>query len=81
MSYYRVCPDCGSHLDPGERCDCKTFEKPSNPPAAYPVGPRLPSCPRLLHYDRKAAEYADKSQSQSIEKQDKSQRRQHHEYY
>ena len=30
MSYYRVCPDCGSHLDPGERCDCKTFEKPSN---------------------------------------------------
>lgn len=25
--------------------------------------------------------YADKSQSQSIEKQDKSQRRQHHEYY
>lgn len=61
MSYYRVCPDCGSHLDPGERCDCKTFEKPSN--------------------HRKAAEYADKSQSQSIEKQDKSQRRQHHEYY
>lgn len=30
MSYYRVCPDCGSHLDPGERCDCKTSEKPSN---------------------------------------------------
>ncbi len=20
---YRVCPDCGSNLDPGERCDCK----------------------------------------------------------
>lgn len=22
MSYYRVCPLCGCHLDPGERCDC-----------------------------------------------------------
>lgn len=20
---YKVCPDCGSHLDFGERCDCK----------------------------------------------------------
>jgi len=24
MAYYNVCPDCGSNLDPGERCDCKT---------------------------------------------------------
>lgn len=30
MSYYHVCPNCGSHLDPGERCDCKTSEKPSD---------------------------------------------------
>ena len=22
MSYYRACPHCGAHLDPGERCDC-----------------------------------------------------------
>lgn len=23
MSYYRICPTCGAHLDPGERCcDC-----------------------------------------------------------
>ncbi len=22
MSYYRVCPNCGAHLDPGEVCDC-----------------------------------------------------------
>lgn len=22
MPYYRTCPDCGAHLDPGERCDC-----------------------------------------------------------
>ena len=24
---YRVCPDCGAHLDPGESCDCKVKEK------------------------------------------------------
>lgn len=23
MAYFRVCPDCGCHLDPGETCDCK----------------------------------------------------------
>lgn len=22
MSYYRTCPLCGAHLDPGESCDC-----------------------------------------------------------
>ena len=21
-TYYDTCPDCGAHLDPGERCDC-----------------------------------------------------------
>lgn len=21
---YVTCPDCGAHLDPGERCDCDT---------------------------------------------------------
>ena len=21
MGYYRTCPRCGAHLDPGERCD------------------------------------------------------------
>jgi hypothetical protein len=20
--YYHICPKCGAHLDPGERCDC-----------------------------------------------------------
>lgn len=22
MSFYKICPDCGANLDPGERCDC-----------------------------------------------------------
>lgn len=22
MSYYKICPYCGAHLDPGELCDC-----------------------------------------------------------
>lgn len=27
MSYYRPCPYCGAHLDPGERCDCQAPAK------------------------------------------------------
>ncbi len=23
MSYFDICPECGAHLDPGEKCDCK----------------------------------------------------------
>lgn len=23
MPYYETCPECGSHLDPGEKCDCE----------------------------------------------------------
>ena len=26
MSCFRVCPYCGSHLDPGEICDCRGKE-------------------------------------------------------
>ena len=24
--HYRTCPDCGAHIDHGERCDCKEME-------------------------------------------------------
>lgn len=27
MPYYRICPYCGAHLDPGENCDCQDEEK------------------------------------------------------
>lgn len=26
--YYTICPHCGAHLDPGERCDCQ--DQPEN---------------------------------------------------
>lgn len=80
MSYYHVCPNCGSHLDPGERCDCK-LPRSQAIIGRLTIGQGTPPCPRLLHHDRKAAEYAGKTQSQSIEKQNKNQRRQHHEHY
>lgn len=28
MAEYRVCPDCGANLDPGERCDCTKRSAP-----------------------------------------------------
>lgn len=28
MAFYRICPKCGAHLGPGERCNCEeTAEK------------------------------------------------------
>lgn len=32
MAYFKVCPDCGAHLDPGERCDCQ-----GKKPLPYPA--------------------------------------------
>lgn len=31
---YRECPDCGAHLDPGERCDCRQEKREDAPDAA-----------------------------------------------
>lgn len=27
MPYYWTCPNCGAHLDPGEKCDCNNNDK------------------------------------------------------
>ena len=29
MSYFNKCPDCGAHLDPGEKCDCEKENAPA----------------------------------------------------
>ena len=34
-TYYTICPYCGAHLDPGERCDC---------PRASPGGHQYGNC-------------------------------------
>lgn len=37
MAYWRECPLCGDHLDPGERCDCQDKKKAAqelDPPKA-----------------------------------------------
>ncbi len=34
MPYYNICPYCGSHLDPGERCDCQDKREPERQSAA-----------------------------------------------
>lgn len=31
--YFRECPRCGAHLDPGEPCDCREVEKEAAPAA------------------------------------------------
>ena len=28
MAYYYTCPHCGTHLDPGESCDCQKQQEP-----------------------------------------------------
>lgn len=27
MAQFRTCPDCGAHLDPDEKCDCREEEQ------------------------------------------------------
>ena len=27
MAYFNTCPNCGSNLDPGEKCDCRSMER------------------------------------------------------
>lgn len=29
--YYKICPHCGAHLDPGERCDCQDKKREAAP--------------------------------------------------
>lgn len=38
---YRICPDCGAHLDPDERCDCRDNFTGNVPPLAATINPQL----------------------------------------
>ena len=45
MSYYRVCPRCGAHLDHGELCDCRQDRprevRPGGQKSAVPDGANI----------------------------------------
>ena len=45
MSFYRTCPHCGAHLDPGERCDCHDNEKTVQGAAIWSVKNELNTKP------------------------------------
>ena len=36
MSYFKVCPHCGAHLDPGESCDCTLTQVCAEARATFP---------------------------------------------
>lgn len=47
--YFKKCPLCGAHLDPGELCDCRETEKEAAPlprerPHANGHKPSLSAC-------------------------------------
>ncbi len=49
MAQYRVCPNCGAALDPGEVCDCR--DHPQAPTKPYrPMDKHLAACRRTGQY-------------------------------
>jgi len=53
MALFWTCPDCGSNLDPGERCDCRKRD------AISEHRPGFKSCSQLhsagSHFDKRKA--------------------------
>lgn len=48
---YRVCPDCGLALDPGDICDCQKGEEyPATPYHPPKVDKHLEACRKAGHY-------------------------------
>ena len=58
MSYYKVCPYCGSHLDPGEVCDCDKKEAAAsaantdNGKAGYGIHSQIPASHNIRNIRR-----------------------------
>lgn len=56
MAYYWTCPECGSNLDPGERCDCREIRKKKEAvPAAQTGRPQVSTTPRIVYHARRTA--------------------------
>lgn len=54
MAYYRVCPECGCNLDPGEACDCRTETKREAAPLPR-ERPQARVSPHLVYQEMCAA--------------------------
>lgn len=58
MSYYKVCPCCGCHLDPDEICDCDKKEAAAsaantdNGKAGYGMNPQIPASQNIRNFRR-----------------------------
>ena len=57
MSYYKICPCCGCHLDPGEVCDCKKEAAASaantdNGKAGYGIVTQIPATHNIKNIGR-----------------------------
>lgn len=47
MPYFKVCPTCGAHLDPGETCDdCRTEKVRTNCTLPVDYKEHTLACPR-----------------------------------
>ena len=61
MSYFKVCPTCGAHLDPQEQCDCDGKEDTAYKDSSYSNKGVIPSSKddskvglSLCHQNRKS---------------------------
>ena len=44
MAFYRICPDCGAYLDPGEQCSCheeRLIEMERKEKASHEIGSEI----------------------------------------
>lgn len=50
-TYYKVCPFCGDHLDPGERCECHKGADHATGAGAVELGRLVPGERAILRPD------------------------------
>lgn len=52
---YKICPECGAHLDHGERCDCCNAHDQPEIESARVHKPHRPTIDQETYFDREAA--------------------------